>query len=261
MEEATKQQQKFSRNYSKTTLKILFGMSGNECAEPSCSQRVIATATDHSDEAVIAQIAHIYALSDDGPRGKPGLTEKERNHHSNLLLLCPTHHSVVDSQHETYPASQLKNWKQSHERKFSDALAAKVSDVGYAELEIAARAVMTSEADIDSSTALPIAPADKISKNNLSGRTGSMLKMGAAKSHDVEHALLNAAQLDSTFPERLSQGFRNKYNELRTDGLTGDELFDALYIWAGGFNSDPMRQSAALCLLSHLFILCEVFEK
>ncbi|WP_282094405.1 ABC-three component system protein [Epibacterium ulvae] len=257
----TKQEVKFSRNYSKTTLKILFGMSGNECAEPACSQRVIASATDVSDEAVIAQIAHIYALSDDGPRGKKGLTEKERNHHSNLLLLCPTHHTVVDSQYESYPASDLLHWKHSHERKFSDALAAKVSDVGYNELEIAARAVMTTDAELDESTALPIPPAEKITKNKLSGRTAGMLKMGAAKSHDVELTFMNAAQLDTTFPQRLSQGFQKKYKELRSEGLSGDELFDALYVWAGGFNSDPMRQSAALCILSHLFILCEVFEK
>jgi hypothetical protein len=91
MGSATSKTKKFSRNYSKTALKILFGMSGNECAEPTCSQRVIAASTPESDEAVIAQISHIYALSDDGPRGKPGLTENERNHHSNLLLLCPTH--------------------------------------------------------------------------------------------------------------------------------------------------------------------------
>jgi hypothetical protein len=85
--------------------------------------------------------AHIYALSDDGPRGKQGLTEQQRNHQSNLLLLCPTHHTVVDSQHESYPASTLLSWKLSHERKFDDTLAAKVSDVGFNELEIAARAV------------------------------------------------------------------------------------------------------------------------
>ncbi len=251
---------KFSRNYSKTTLKILFGMSGNECAEPSCSQRVIAASTAESDEAVIAQISHIYALSDDGPRGKKGLAEAERNHHSNLLLLCPTHHTVVDAQHETYPAQDLLRWKQTHERKFSDGLAAKVSDVGYSELEVAAKAVMATDASLNGSPSIPLPPAQKIHKNELGNRTAHLLKMGAAKSHDVELALRNAAQLDDLFPYRLSAGFRAKYDEFYADGKRGDDLFDALYVWAGGFNSDPVRQGAALCLLSHLFILCEVFE-
>ena len=251
---------KFSRNYGKTTLKILFGMSGNECAEPTCSNRVIASETDQSDAAVISQIAHIYALSDDGPRGKPGLTEKERNHHSNLVLLCPSHHTHVDTQHETYPADLVRDWKDKHERKFSNKMSAQITDIGYNELEVAAKAVMTTNAEPNNITKLPLAPPEKIKKNDLSENTAGMIRMGAAKSHDVEVVILQATQLDSSFPDRLRDGFQQKYADFQSEGLAGDELFDALYVWAGGTSSDPRRQAAALCILSHLFILCDVFE-
>ena len=30
---------------------------------------------------------------------KKGLTAKERNSPDNLILLCPTHHTIVDEQH------------------------------------------------------------------------------------------------------------------------------------------------------------------
>lgn len=251
---------KFSRNYSKITLKILFGKSGNECVEPSCSNRIIEDETEESDAAVIAQISHIYALSDDGPRGKPGLTERERNHYRNLLLLCPTHHTVVDKQHETYPAEMVQAWKKSHELKFSNNLAAQISDIGYAELEIAAKAVMVTKADPNGVPNPPLPPQDKIYKNELGEDTAEMIKMGAAKSHDVAIVIVQAAQLNPAFPDLLRKGFQEKYAVLRSEGLRGDDLFDALYVWAGGHSSKPKRHAAGLCILTHLFILCDVFE-
>ncbi len=114
--------QKYKRSYSQKTLKILFALSRNQCAEPNCSNPVILPKTEFDDEAVSAQIAHIYAVNDDGPRGKPGLTQSERNHHHNLLLLCPTHHVAVDQQFNTYPAKLLQKWKSDHERSLPQSL-------------------------------------------------------------------------------------------------------------------------------------------
>ena len=108
---------KRQRSYSQQTLKILFALSGNQCAHPKCTNNVIEPATNNSDPAVIAQICHIYALSVDGPRGKADLTNEERNSPENLILLCPNHHTVVDKQFETYPAEKLKQWKRDHEVK------------------------------------------------------------------------------------------------------------------------------------------------
>src|SRR3546814_18032655 len=104
------------RTYSAKTLKILFALSGNQCAEPGCSEPIIALAPHASPPSVIGQIAHILAVSEDGPRGKAGLTDKERNQAANLLLLCPTHHGKVDTQLETYPAPMLIEWKTRHEQ-------------------------------------------------------------------------------------------------------------------------------------------------
>ena len=118
------------RNYSQKTLKILFGLSGNQCAHPKCTNNVIEPATEKSDAAVIAQICHIYAISDDGPRGKAGLTNEELNSPENLILLCPTHHTVVDNQYENYPAEMLKQWKQDHKsRVVENRLSASLDNV------------------------------------------------------------------------------------------------------------------------------------
>ena len=118
------------RNYSQKTLKVLFALSGNQCSYPECANSVIEPPTERSDALVIAQICHIYAINVDGPRGKTGLTENELNSPQNLLLLCPTHHRLADGQHETYPATKLKQWKQEHEaRVMENRLPASSDDV------------------------------------------------------------------------------------------------------------------------------------
>lgn len=107
-----------ARRYSDKTIKVLFGSSGNQCAHPHCTNPIIAPETEQSDAAVVAYICHIYAAADNGPRGKPDLTEDDRNAPDNLILLCGHHHPSVDKQHETYPANLLKSWKKDHEAQF-----------------------------------------------------------------------------------------------------------------------------------------------
>jgi hypothetical protein len=64
---------------------------------------------------IIGHICHIYGLSEDGPRGKKGLTTKEKNSYENLILMCRHHHGVVDDFEGDYDADTLKLWKQQHE--------------------------------------------------------------------------------------------------------------------------------------------------
>ena len=117
-----KSRSEMSRSYSSRTLKILYGRSKNLCAYPGCTSNIIEPATEQSDEQVIGQVCHIYALSEQGPRGKPGLTREELNSPENLILLCPTHHRLVDCQHESYPAEKLREWKKEHESKVQESL-------------------------------------------------------------------------------------------------------------------------------------------
>ena len=99
------------RRPSAKTVKALHTLSGNQCAHPECTNRIL------ENDLPIGHICHIYAVREKGPRGKPGLTEKELNSPENLILLCPNHHSMVDGQPESYPAEELKQWKSDHEDK------------------------------------------------------------------------------------------------------------------------------------------------
>ena len=105
------------RRYTVSTYKVLFGLSGNQCAHPDCLNTLIESGTELSDDLVTGHICHIYAISEAGPRGKRGLTNKELNSRENLILLCPQHHAVIDGQYEDYLAETLKEWKRLHEEK------------------------------------------------------------------------------------------------------------------------------------------------
>lgn len=94
--------------------KILWSLGGNRCAFPGCRQPLIHSG--ESDQAVVGEEAHIIARSHSGPRGDSDLVDDERDRHSNLILLCPTHHTIVDHARSDYPPDALRQMKAVHEQ-------------------------------------------------------------------------------------------------------------------------------------------------
>jgi hypothetical protein len=61
-------------------------------------------------------IAHIIADTSGGPRGDAILSEKLKSDIKNLMLLCDTHHRLIDKEDETgHPVERLQQMKSSHE--------------------------------------------------------------------------------------------------------------------------------------------------
>lgn len=56
-------------------------------------------------------MAHIFAASDDGPRGNSALSEAERGAYENLILLCAICHTLIDKAPNDYPDTLIKRWK------------------------------------------------------------------------------------------------------------------------------------------------------
>ncbi|MDP1931603.1 MAG: HNH endonuclease [Gammaproteobacteria bacterium] len=111
---------KLKRNYSRATLNKLFALSYNKCAYPNCENPIVVGKTESSDEAIVGQICHIYAIAGNGPRAKPGLTSAKLNAIDNLILCCGHHHTLIDKQHESFPAELLIQWKQAHESRMGE---------------------------------------------------------------------------------------------------------------------------------------------
>jgi hypothetical protein len=70
-----------------------------------------------SGPVVLGEEAHIVAAEDNGPRGDPSMPIGERNAYFNLILLCPTHHSLIDKDNGMrYSAAALNRMKTDHEQ-------------------------------------------------------------------------------------------------------------------------------------------------
>lgn len=94
-------------------VKLLWGRAANRCA--ICRVVLTSNTRTGSVSSVIGQQAHIVAEEADGPRGNSVLTIEERNCYHNLLLLCPTHHSLIDKNVDEYPVETLYSIKSRHE--------------------------------------------------------------------------------------------------------------------------------------------------
>lgn len=95
---------------SSKTVKRLCTLSGNRCAFYGCTVPLVA---DDSD-AVAGEICHIKASGFGGPRYDPSQTEDERHAFANLILLCSTHHTLIDSDLGKYTVEYLQQMKAAH---------------------------------------------------------------------------------------------------------------------------------------------------
>lgn len=99
---------------SEKTKKQIWAKSGNRCAFPGCNQLVCDKKLDNT---ILGEICHIEAQSEGGPRFNPKLSKKEIDSEVNLIILCPTHHKVIDENPDKYTVEVLRRMKDTHENK------------------------------------------------------------------------------------------------------------------------------------------------
>ena len=99
---------------SRKTLRELYLLSGNQCANPNC-----ATVLINANGTLVAEVCHIKAESPGGPRFDKKLSDDQRRLPKNLILLCSTCHTLVDAEPETYTVRRLTKWKKDREDQFS----------------------------------------------------------------------------------------------------------------------------------------------
>jgi hypothetical protein len=98
---------------SAKTLRQLYMLSGNQCANPRC-----ATVLINANGTLVADVCHIKAERPGGPRFDKTLTPEQRRAHKNLILLCSTCHKLVDREPEKYTVAMLTKWKRDREARF-----------------------------------------------------------------------------------------------------------------------------------------------
>jgi hypothetical protein len=100
------------------TVKRLFAVSGNQCAFEKCELPLV----DKDSGKVTGRICHINSRREKGPRFLTAQTEDENRHFDNLILMCPIHHDVIDSDVKSYSTERLKEIKEGHESKFAEKI-------------------------------------------------------------------------------------------------------------------------------------------
>jgi len=251
-----------TRKYPIADVKILYGLAAARCAFPSCRKEVVleGIATDKTKQ--IGKIAHIVAHSGGGPRSDPNYPKEKLDTYENWVLLCPTCHDTVDAQENQYTVEHLQNLKADHEKWVQDTLNDTMSEVTFAELEVAVKGIAAQQGTRPADGFGVITPDEKIERNRLSDASRSMIAMGLMQGSQVKTYLEKVEQVDAGFVERLVSGFQEKYKTLVEDkSLNSDAVFEELLNYASGNGVDFKIRAAGLALLAHLFETCEVFEK
>lgn len=90
----------------------LFADSGGFCQRPECGNFLFHTSSMR--RITIAEVAHIIAVGESGPRNPSRPLNLDPNHYDNLILLCPNCHTLIDKDVKAYPVDTIVEWKIRH---------------------------------------------------------------------------------------------------------------------------------------------------
>jgi hypothetical protein len=96
------------------TWKRLFAVSGNRCAYRGCPQPLI----DETTGAVVGEVCHIRGDKKGAKRFDESQSDKDRHGYDNLILMCGTHHTVIDSDEAIFTPEVLLALKAEHEARW-----------------------------------------------------------------------------------------------------------------------------------------------
>jgi hypothetical protein len=107
-----------SRSISISTQNFLWGRAAGRCEFAGCNKPLWKSSVT-SERVNIAQKAHIYSFSEEGPRGNDRVLPEDLNSIDNLILVCHECHRKIDAAVDggRYPASLLQEMKREHERR------------------------------------------------------------------------------------------------------------------------------------------------
>jgi hypothetical protein len=97
------------------TIKRLFSLSGNRCAFPGCTHRLF-----DEQGRFVAEVCHIAGDKPGAKRYNPTQTEAQRQGFPNLIVLCATHHRLIDDDEVTYTRPKLREMKRAHEARATE---------------------------------------------------------------------------------------------------------------------------------------------
>ncbi|GHG18432.1 ABC-three component system protein [Streptomyces hydrogenans] len=244
--------------------KIVIQRSGDRCAYPSCGIALSIDAKAAEDlHKAVGKVAHIRAASAKGPRYDVTMTSEQRGSADNLIYLCGPHHDVIDTQLNYHTVEFLQDIKKKHERTVARAMSHAMGQVGFEDLELVCQFIGTGDEPTSDDIVIPIGIKQKIELNSLGQISEDRIRIGLAKSHEVDAFVAAIEKMRPNFGNRLAARFKREYYGGFAQGLQGDNLFEFICSVAldnaGPVESDKLR-AATLATVAYLFQLCELFE-
>jgi len=108
-------------------IKLLWGRSGNRCA--ICKTELTQDASAVTSSFTLGEQAHIVGDKAGSARSTSPLTAEQRDSYHNLILLCPTHHTEIDSNEADWPIERLHQVKSEHELWVTETLSETIDHV------------------------------------------------------------------------------------------------------------------------------------
>lgn len=97
---------------TETKLRLFSGAAGH-CQRPDCLCPLFPA--EMGGDRHIAEMAHVIPHGDEGPRHSERPDgEFQADSFENLILLCPTCHTIVDKDPDGYSRSTMLSWKSNH---------------------------------------------------------------------------------------------------------------------------------------------------
>lgn len=99
------------------SIKILWSAAGGRCAFPGCWIRLCYHEARGATPYTLGEMAHICGDKLGANRHDPSQSDVERDDYQNLILLCPTHHTLIDRKENevVYTVAALHEMKTEHE--------------------------------------------------------------------------------------------------------------------------------------------------
>ena len=236
-------------------IKPLWGKSSGRCS--ICKVNLVQS-TKKGNEYQIGEMAHIEGEKPGSARYNANMTDEERNNYQNRILLCPTHHTIIDKDESEYTVEKLRQIKNEHEKWAEDSLRSHVPEITFAELEVIIKYLTSAAIPVEDNLTI-VPPKEKMKKNNLSPGIGNLITMGLSQVRLVENYLNKHP--DIQFAARLKAEFVSKFIDLKHKGLDSDALFYELLDFASNNSMEFKEKSAGLSVLAYFFERCDVFEE
>lgn len=97
-------------------LKLLWGKAAGRCSYPGC-QKDLTPILLNSGAVVLGEMAHVIGRKAGAARSDAAMGIDDS--YPNLILLCPTHHTLIDKAPRDFPVELLRKWKADWEGQVS----------------------------------------------------------------------------------------------------------------------------------------------